>query len=181
MDAFESVISSLLHQDGYWTFTGFKVKLTKAEKLKIGKPSCPRWELDLLGYKGSTNELLVVECKSYLDSRGVTTAPFIQSGDKKTRYKLFCDSALRKVVFGRLEAQLVTAGFCRPKPKMTLALAAGKIASSKEREQLHALFEERGWRLFDAEWIRERLVTAADGGYENAVAPVTAKLLLRRV
>src|SRR5262245_43986030 len=58
MDAFESLISMLLRHQGYWTTPSFKVELTKEEKRNIGRTSSPRWELDLVAYKGSTNEVL---------------------------------------------------------------------------------------------------------------------------
>jgi hypothetical protein len=50
----------LLRRDGYWTATSVKVELTKEEKRKINRPSSPRWEIDVVAYKGSTNELLAV-------------------------------------------------------------------------------------------------------------------------
>ena len=67
MDAFESLVSLLLRRDGYWTATSVKVELTKMQKRAIGRPSSPRWEIDLVAYKPATNELLAVECKSFLD------------------------------------------------------------------------------------------------------------------
>ena len=76
MDAFEQVVASILQRKGYWTQTSVKVELTKEEKRAIGRPSSPRWELDVVGYRGSSNELLVVECKSYLDSYGVRASAF---------------------------------------------------------------------------------------------------------
>jgi hypothetical protein len=72
MDSFESLIALLLRRDGWWTTTSFKVEITKPEKREIGTHSAPRWEIDVLAYKGSTNEILAVECKSFLDSTGVT-------------------------------------------------------------------------------------------------------------
>ena len=72
MDAFESVISMLLRREGYWTISNFKVELTKDEKQQIGRHTTPRWELDLIADNGLTNKVLVVECKSFLDSTGVT-------------------------------------------------------------------------------------------------------------
>ncbi len=71
MNAFESLVEMLLRRQGYWTRTCFKVELTADEKRAIGKHSSPRWELDVVAYKGQTNEVLAVECKSFLDSRGV--------------------------------------------------------------------------------------------------------------
>ena len=63
MDSFELVVASILEREGYWVRASYKVELTKEEKRSIGKPSAPRWEIDVLAYKASTNELLVVECK----------------------------------------------------------------------------------------------------------------------
>src|ERR1700719_1729521 len=74
MDAFEQVVSEILWMDGYWVRTSVKVDLTKEEKVSIGRPSSPRWELDIVGYRGRDNTLRVVECKSYLDSRGTRAA-----------------------------------------------------------------------------------------------------------
>lgn len=178
MDAFESVIASLLHTEGYWTQTSYKVELTKAEKRQIGRPSSPRWELDVIAYSGARNELLVVECKSYLDSRGVKAKAFVGPSEN-SRYKLFVEATTRKVVLARLVKQLVAAGFCSDAPEVTMCLAAGKIATDPDREQLRTLFGKRGWKLFDEAWIRERLTASADGSYENAEAAVVAKLLLR--
>jgi hypothetical protein len=40
-------------------------------------------------------------------------------------------------------------------------------------------FTERGWQLLDESWLREKLKSMADGGYENQVSAVVSKLLLR--
>lgn len=61
-------------QRGSWTQTSIQVDLTKAEKRALGRHSSPRWELDVEASCGATNELLVVECKSFLDSLGVRCA-----------------------------------------------------------------------------------------------------------
>ncbi len=74
MDAFESLVSEILRFKGYWVKTSLRINLTKDEKRRIGRPSNPRWELDVVAYGGKRNELLVVECKSYIDSRGVCMA-----------------------------------------------------------------------------------------------------------
>jgi hypothetical protein len=178
MDAFESLIAMLLRHDGYWTNASLKVELTKAEKRQIELPSSPRWEIDLVAYKGSTNELLAVECKSYLDSRGVV----FKNGEFESpkRYKLFTNATLRKVVLSRLVQQLTATGACAPKPTVTLCLAVGKIASGTDAEGLDARFKSEGWRLFTDVWIRDRLLKASGQGYENDIAFVVSKLLLRK-
>lgn len=178
MDAFESLMSMLLRHNGYWTIPSFKVELTKSEKREINRFSSPRWEIDLVAYKGSTNEVLAVECKSFLDSRGV----MFQAGEFKPpkRYKMFADSALRRVVLKRLAEQLVETGACADKPRVRLCLAAGKIAGGTDLIGLKSHFEANGWTLFDDAWIRTRLTTASERGYENDVAFVVSKLLLRK-
>jgi hypothetical protein len=177
MDAFESLISMLLSHDGYWTTPSFKVELTKEEKRLIGRPSSPRWELDVVAYKGSTNEVLAVECKSFLDSTGV----IFRKGmfEPKRRYKLFTNDALRSVVLDRLVKQLYETGACARSPRVKLCLAVGKIAGKSDRDGLLKHFASNEWLLFDAYWIRERLLKASQHSYENEIAFVVSKLLLR--
>ncbi len=177
MDSFESLVAMLLKRDGYWTSMGVKVDLTKDEKQKIGRPSTPRWEIDVVAYKGSTNELLAVECKSFLDSPGVV----FRNGnfEPEERYKLCVSSITREVVLERLAQQLVDSGACLDKPKVTLALAAGRIATRTDRNGLDALFKKNNWRLYDSKWICAELKTAADSAFENDIAHVVSKLILR--
>ena len=177
MDAFESLVAMLLEREGYWTTTRFKVDLTSAEKCRIGRPSSPRWEIDVVAYKGSTNELLAVECKSFLDSPGVV----FRHGafEPSSRYKLFTDATLRNVVLRRLARQLVRSGACIARPRVNLCLAIGNVARRSDRTGLNAHFERNGWRLLDEAWLCERLGAAADSAYQDDVAHVVAKLLLR--
>lgn len=180
MDAFEAVVAMILEGHGYWARTSYKVALTKPEKVEIGRPSSPRWELDVVGYKPAANELLVVECKSYLDSYGVRHAHFRtteQAGNK--RYKLFNEPETWEVVSRRLVRQLVEKGLILPEPRVQLCLAAGNVRNEADREKLSALFDERGWQLWDEYWLNAQLRDLADSKYENEVAAVVAKLLLR--
>lgn len=182
MNAFESLVAMLLERDGYWVKPSFKIALTKEEKRKIGRPSSPRWEVDLVAYKGSRNEVRVVECKSYLDSRGVVAAGFL--GDDEThlsRYKLFNDDVLRETVLNRLVVQLAELGLCAANPTVRLCLAAGKIATDNDRSKLQEHFREKGWVLYDDEWLVGRLKQVSSSGYENEVAAIVAKLLLRKL
>ena len=71
MEFFETIIKTLLEHEGYWVRQSFKVNLTKQEKKQIGKPSIPRPEIDLLAFKPKSQEVLVLEAKSHLDSPGV--------------------------------------------------------------------------------------------------------------
>ena len=180
MDAFENVVAEILQRDGYWVRNAFKVELTKEEKREIRRPSCPRWELDLVGYSAKRNELLVVECKSYLDSGGVAFRAFDGSDTRfASRFKLFNDSKLRRVVFARLRRQMADLGLITEETKIRLALACGKIARSTDREKLRDHFEKMGWELWDREWLQEKLRKISKRGYENSQVYVVSKILLR--
>jgi hypothetical protein len=181
MDAFESVVSLILEQDGFWVRSRFKVDLTKEEKCVVDRPSSPRWELDLVAYKGATNEVRVIECKSYLDSRGVSVTAFDGTEPRfAKRFKLFNERRLREVVFRRLVVQLEESGLCAKEPQVTLCLAAGKIASDQDRLKLQSHFLANGWVLWDDKWLRNALSSVALRGYENEVPAIMAKLLLRK-
>ena len=78
MQGFEALIAEILEAEGYWVRRGHKVGLTKEDKQEIGRPSSPRWEIDVLGYRAPENLVLAVECKSYLDSPGVNLAGYIR-------------------------------------------------------------------------------------------------------
>ena len=180
MDAFENLVSELLWQEGYWVRTSFKVNLTKEEKRDIGRPTTPRWELDIVAYSAKCNVLRVIECKSYLDSRGVQASEVISpKSPGKSRYKLFTDEKLRETVFNRLALEMEILGACARKPKVTLGLACGKIASAKDHGELKAHFEQKGWELFDPDWLKEKMKQLSEASYENQISSVVAKLLLR--
>ena len=180
MDAFETVVGEILWREGYWIQTSFKVDLTKEDKLAINRPSSPRWEIDVVGYSGRRNELLIVECKSYLDSLGVQFRAFDGSDPKAaSRFKLFNDANLRQVVSARLRQQLVKVGLVREEPVVKLALVCGKIVRERDRHLLKEHFEKNGWRLWDDAWLTEKLAEMSKGGYENSSVAVVAKLLLR--
>jgi hypothetical protein len=118
MDSFEHVIAAIFQRRGYWTQTSVKVELTAEEKQAIGRPSSPRWEIDVVGYRGAANEVMALECKSFLDSPGVSVSTFEgKNATDERKYKLFFDDALRKVVLERLVRQLVDEGFCAENPQ----------------------------------------------------------------
>ncbi|MEI9890481.1 MAG: hypothetical protein WDN45_07645 [Caulobacteraceae bacterium] len=180
MDAFEHLVSEILWSKGYWVRTSFKVELSKEEKRAIGRHSSPRWELDVVAYSGRLNVIQVVECKSYLDSPGVVFSAFEGKNAKQaSRYKLFNEPELRKVVFDRLVQQLVECGACPPTPSVRLALACGRIKTDRDRHALRAHFSVQDWDLWDESWLRSELRLMAGRGYENEVSAVVAKLLLR--
>jgi hypothetical protein len=169
----------LLRHQGYWTRVGFKVELTKAEKRRIKRHSSPRWEIDVVAYKARTNEVLAVECKSFLDSRGVIFRNGSFEPDR--RYKLFTHTVLRRIVLARLVRQLEKCGACRPDPKVHLCLAVGKFASATDRPGIRKHFDRFKWQLFEPDWLYSRLLETAKCGYEDDVAFVVTKLLSRKL
>lgn len=121
--------------------------------------------------------MLVVECKSFLDSTGVSLSAFQGNHRSAKRYKIFRDKGLRTVVLKRLKKQLARAGFCPAHPTIKLCLAAGKVQG--DESQLRQHFQRSGWLLLGPQDIVRELKLLRDSGYENAVASVVAKLLLR--
>jgi len=175
MDSFEQIVGMLLQRNGYWVQTSYKVCLTKEEKVKIGIPSCPRWEIDLVAYRPKENLVLAVECKSYLNSPGVKFENFTGQGPWKKRYKLFTQSVLRRTVLSRLKKQLRGEGLVLPRPTVQLCLAAGHIYKG-HADRIRDHCEKKGWGLFDEEWFREQFANLATADYENDIAIVAAKL-----
>jgi hypothetical protein len=179
MEAFENVVGRILEREGYWVRHSYKVRLKKHEKRKIHRPTMPALDIDLLAYKGLGNELLIVECKGYLGSVGVTSAA-VEGKDRKwsSRFKLFNDSGWRNVIVGRLKKQLVNEGSCERNPTVYLCLAVGHIKSETDGAQLAGLFSHRGWQLFDKNWIVERLNRMSGSKiYEDDVSVIVTKLL----
>ncbi|MEH3101067.1 hypothetical protein [Sphingomonas adhaesiva] len=179
MDAFEQLVAEFFWQEGYWVQTSVRVKLTKAQKVEIGRFSTPDWEVDVVAYRGATNELLASECKSFFDSTGVQAAEICNSeGATKGKYKLFCERTLRGVVLTRLREQMVEQGLCPPGPPARLGMVAGKIKKGDE-EILASVFEHNGWLLLGGTWLRDGLLSLSKGSYRNHLAAVAAKILLR--
>lgn len=180
MHSFEELIAALLQRRGFWVSASVKVELTKEQKREIGRPSSPRWELDLVGYRAKGNDLLILECKSYLDSTGVSLKDLRDPDARNaSRYKLFTESDLRRVVVASLADQMTARGACLPSPKVRLGLAVGRIANDTSAVDLQAFFDANGWELWTPDSIVEQLRSLADDGYDNSTASIVAKLLLR--
>lgn len=177
MDAFEQLCSEIFFRQGYWVQNSVKVDLTKPEKVAIRRPSSPRWELDLLAYSGKQNRLLALECKSYIDSRGVTLAD-LQADSKSTRYKLFREPATRKIVLKRLVETLTSRGFVAEGCEVRFGLIAGKIKGG-DAEGLATYFAEQDWELFGPDWLKRELHALAGSRYSNDISAVVSKLILR--
>lgn len=180
MDAFEYIFSKVLQDEGYWTMIGYKVDLSKEDRRNLNNPSMPRPEIDIVAYRPADNELLMVECKSYLDSNGVGHKAFTEAGNPHSgRYKLFTNEALFKIVRKRLLEQMKREGlFTTPQPKTKLCLAAAKIRPNHEAP-LKAHFTRKKWHLYGPEWIAGRIRALANKGYENEVMTIVTKILER--
>ena len=180
MNAFEQIVAKLLNQEGYWTRVGYKVNLSKAEKREIGKPSMARPEIDILAYRPGENEMLWVECKSYLDSTGVMAQSIIDKTHKYAgRYKLFTEDKFRDVTSRALVTQVVSEGLVLPDPSLRYCLITGKIASDKDRDQLSSYFDKMGWMLYDEKWVKSHLEQFVERDYEDDEAIIVAKLFSR--
>ena len=167
-----------MERRGYWTQTSVKVELTKVEKRRIGafvatvgtRRGC---------VQGQSNELLIVECKSFLDSTGVGCEVFQgKNHEGRKRYQLFFEPTLRRVVLNRLVKQLVQAGSCRRRPSIVLGLAAGNVKG--DEAWLAGHFEEKKWQFFGPTTLHDELELLQNSQYENSVAAVVTKILLRR-
>jgi len=180
MDHFENLLKTLLEQEGYWVRQSFKVNLTKDEKSKIGKPSLPRPEIDILAFKPNLQQVLVLEAKSYLDSQGVRLNKLREESKKpEGRYKLFTCANYRKIVFGRLRKDLKKQGMVHGKIQMKLGLVAGNIYQDRS-EEIRKHLESSGWFFWSPEDIQGKVEKLAEAGYENELSIITAKILLRK-
>ncbi len=119
----------------------------------------------------------MVECKSYFDSRGVKADDLTGGNAQNTRYKLFVDPVLRETVLARLRGQLYDAKSLPAEAAIVLCLAAGRVASAKDRGRIQAHFDQQGWLFPDVQWAQTGLRALAKGGYDNSIAAVAAKLL----
>ena len=91
---------------------------------------------------------------------------------------MFIDDKLRKVVSNALVRQLVDAKLILPNPKITYALVAGKIREQDEEELVNH-FNSKNWVLYTPANLVEMITNFADSGYEDDLAMITAKILLR--
>jgi len=181
MNAFENIIAQFLESEGYWVKQDVKIeKVTKEDKKDLKLPSMPRPEIDIVALNMKKNELLLVEVKSYLDSPGVWYEA-VAGKDKEyynNRYRLFNNPKYRKIVTERLLEQFFEQGLINKRTKINYALAAGKIYPNAE-PLLKKHFVDNGWLLYTPSKIKQKVRELSDKGWEDNIATITAKLLLR--
>ncbi|QBB72064.1 hypothetical protein ELE36_17765 [Pseudolysobacter antarcticus] len=168
-------MATIFNHCGYWTSTNVKVNLSPDEKRAIGRPTTPRWDIDLVAYRPKSKELLAVECKSLLDSTGVVFRK--DAFDSPKTYKLFSEAQTREVVLNSLANQFHEAGLTQSIAKPTLCMAAAHIAKKTDRPAMQQYFKKNGWRLFDEQWIKTKLHEIGSHGYQDDLAYFVAKLL----
>lgn len=179
MDSFQGLVAMLLDREGYWIRRDTRVNLTAGDKLAIGRPTNARWEIAIVAYNGRRQELLAIQCKSFLDSAGVRAKAFNgTSSSNRDYYKLFNEETLRRVVLSRLVSQLVQEEFCPDGVTVQLALAAGHIYRG-ETSAIRQKFEDENWKLFDPTWLRQKLQGLSAEPYDDSSVAVTVKLLTR--
>lgn len=129
----------------------------------------------MLAYRPTDNSLLVIECKSYLDSPGVDPRHFDPKHKSSSRYKLFTDERLWPVVSRALLRKLVDAKLVNGSPSVKLGLAYGRAV---QPEVLRQLFAEQNWLLIEPRQIVRMLGNLAKDGWENSTTSIVTKLLL---
>ena len=180
MHAFEQIAAHFFEAQGYWTRVGLKIDLDKAQKRSVGNPSMPRPEIDLVAFKPGKNELLIVECKSYLDSHGVRVESFEgEESVHKDRFKLFNLEPYRQLVTDSLVKQLIDEGLLvSNSPTIRYVVVAGKIKTGHE-PRLREIFEKNRWQLITPAALAEGLRQFAKRGYEDDLATMIVKILER--
>ncbi len=178
MDAFETLVTGILQRrERLWTWQNYKIDLTREDKLRLGKPSHPRIDVDVVAYQPIENRVLWVECKSYLDSSGVSMNAFTPAnGQHADRFKVFTDQTYRVVASAALVRQLVAERMVRPDPVIEFWLVAGRIAPMSA-DKLREHFMNNGWKLRDRPWIEASLRELARMAYDDDVVMMVAKLL----
>jgi len=179
MDYFENLVKTLLEKEYFWVRQSVKVNLTKDEKRKIGKPTTPRPEIDLLVLDYNSNKIIAVEVKSYLDSTGVSYDLLNEEHEiPEGRYKLFSCKNYRETVFNRLRNQLLESGFIKKETEIILGLIAGNVQRN-DGEKIENKFKTNGWLFWGPQEVKKRVKELAEMKYENNPYIITAKMLLR--
>ena len=179
MNAFENIVTQYLEETGHWVRQSVKVDISKEDKQRLDSPSLPRPEIDLVALNVEENELLLIEAKSLLDSRGVRFDGVSGNNTRLAkRYRLFTDDRFRKIVTDKLRQEYLKKGLINENTRINYALAAGNIYANDE-PKISEYFEERGWKLFSPEKIKDVIKKLSEKGWEDNLVTITAKLILK--
>ena len=182
MDYFEQIAIKYYESKGYWTRCGYKIELEgldPATRAGLVKPTDPRPEIDVIAFKPGGKELLIIECKSFLDSGGIKDASFEEGHKHNKRYKLFTDRQKSDALKAQLIKQLVKEELLiNDKARTQLVLFAGNV-HGRDAEKLKKRFKDAGWQLVDQAAIVAFLEKLSTSRYENDPITIVSKLLLR--
>jgi len=180
MDAFEEIVGVLLENDKYWIRHSVKINLTKKEKAQIGKPWTPRPEIDIVAFDAMQNLIILIEVKSFLDSKGVIFEKVVENNEHPTgRYKLLTSKKYQDIIAKRLKSEWIDAGFINKKTKVSFGLIAGKISKMREVE-LNNYFSGKNWFFWGPTNLKEKLTALSKKGYENCTITIVTKLMQRK-
>jgi len=174
---FEYFVETYIQQQGCWTFRSVYVEITKKDKQSLGLHSMPRPEIDIVAYRAAAHELLLIEAKSFLNSRGVTVKK-LQSllGTSGGKYRILTWPAYQRIVSRRLVEKLLEVGMLQSSPKIKYGLAAGN-APKADRDALHVLAQEQNWWYVGPDELRDYLQSLAKRRYENTPETIASKML----
>lgn len=171
-EAFEEIVAVLLEAEGYWVRRNVKIKLSPEQVQMLGLKSVV-CELDLVAYRKSAPEqVLIVECKSFGRSGGITWKTY-QKPDKPTtrrhRYKLFWSQPLQAEIVSLLQSNEITPQV--PHIYCLASTATDKGSHQQIRDHLHA----NGMQFFDRAWLSKGLLAlGANPVYQNCTTVALA-------
>ena len=178
MNQFEQLIRILLEQKGYWVKTNVKVNLSKEDKARLGKPSMPRPDIDVVALCMKTNTLYLLEVKSYLDSNGVYPEHVTHSTPRWDKYKLLTNDMYRDLVIGTLRQALLNSGECNEETKVKVGLIAAKVHKNRI-DTLKEYCHNADMFFWGPDDIGQGLRDLEKQGYADNMAMIITKLLLR--
>jgi Holliday junction resolvase-like predicted endonuclease len=179
MNAFEEIVKQFLEEKGYWVKASVKVDISKQDKVKIGKYSTPRPEIDLVALNARKNELLLVEVKSLFWSYGVWYEAVIGQEKGKERYRMFWDTNYRDIVTTKLKEEFLDRGLINEKTRIKFALAAGHIHYPEDEQRIREYFSQQKekWILFSPKDIRDEIKKLSKKGWEDNLLTIATKLI----
>lgn len=181
MDQFERLVCVLLEHGGYWVRQSQRVPLDASAKRELQTPNMPNPELDVVAFQPRDNELLVLEVKSYFDSRSGVTLKDINGTNSgmAEQYRLLHNSQFRDKVEAALikdlEHHRLLPG---TPPKVKYGFVLGRV-SEKQSDAISQYLENRDWQYWGPTEIKKKLTSLASTPYRNDPVVMTVKALLR--